>query len=1577
MRCKLLLLVVALVAVTSAFGQQKRLKKVSLTKVGKLKKRLSLQSILNSEFKGTSGTEFRRQKSSIDKQKNNHETFQQYFQGLKVEYGQVKIHKKNGEIDAYNGKYYDVANLNTSPRLSESSIISIAAKHMGNTVFWPGDNLTKLSKPKMELLILPSRRSDEINLAYAVTVGATKPVMKLGVLYIDANNGSILKYKNQLFACFENHDHSSHNNTQSTKRYGKSLVASASGFAAYTGSVSFETKSDGSNYILNDETRAASSQWNLTNQGLGNRKGIITVDMRNGTDYVNGPIYDFTDADNNWSAVEMATDDNIYAIDVHWGTTQLYDYWKNEHNWNSYNGSNSALLSMVHYDADWTNAAWGAVSNTAGFMLYGDGAGKFTPLTTLDVIAHEIAHGINNATSNLDYEYESGALNEGLSDIWAMVFENYANDNLGTNTDPSRINDQNAGGALRSFSNPNSYGQPDTYGGTYWYDTTNCTPSQNGNDYCGVHTNSGVLNHWFWLLYNGGSGTNDIGNTYSVTAINVYDAADIVWQMQQNYLTSTSDYTDARVAAIQAATDLYGACSQEVTSVTNAFYAVGVGEAHVPVVPEITTSPANATVEVNGTVQFTVEGVNFTSAQWLVSEDGNAWNTRFDDLTVNGKDSTTIELTNVPLSANGYKFRVYLADDCGNDILSSAATLTVKEYTTITDSNFETALEDLGYDDISGDGKVPTDQIEGITSLDISNKSISNLSGIEDFVALQSLIFNNNTVTSVDLSNNTELTVVSGRYNGLESIDITGCTKMDLVLLENNNLKNLDITKCTALTRAWVQNNDIETFDPTKSPLLRALGISNSNLTSLDLTQNTALQQLYAGGNAITDLDLSKNTVLRIIGVNNNNLSSLNIKNGNNSNVTNFTSTGNANLTCITVDDPSTFENSWSSTRDSQSYFADHDCRYTDIPDTAFEAILEDQGYDDISQDGKVPTSSIETIKYLDLDYSAYKIKDLTGIEDFVAVQSIFGDGNELSTADFSNNLNLLEIYLEDSPLTSLNVSLNTKLSGIFLKDAVFETIDLSTNTELTHLSIDDSALKTIDLSANTKLKSLSLTNVNLTSVDLSTNTNLQTAYFYGGKFNNLDFSKNTQLKAVWVNDNELTNLIIKNGANSTLTSFRSYGNTNLTCIAVSDKDHFETKFLGDIDNHTSFTDAYCNYTSIPDSNFESALENLGYDDISGDGQVPTDLIETVTEIQINFHSIEDLTGIEDFTALEELDVLYGSIQKIDVSQNLKLTRLWCGYNVGLETLDVSNNVLLENLFVNDTDISVLDLSKNSKLTNLVASSNNDLSQLNLQNGNNLNVTNLLLTGTPNLTCIQVDDATYSSTNWTSIDAQNSFSEDCESCTFNARVILEGPFNSSTFEMNDNLRTNNLLPTTSPYSDGATCEASVLENSDAVDWIEIQLRSADDINTIIAAKSFLLEKNSGVSSADGISDLSISAWQGNYYVAVVHRNHLTVVTKNPIIFDGDEANVDFTSDGSVLNGSNALVEVIHSVFALPAGNVEGIGQIQNSGVNSTILQLGNSGYSIFDVDMNGQIQNTDINIIRQNLGRGEQIQIAD
>ncbi|MGB0974219.1 MAG: M4 family metallopeptidase [Flavobacteriaceae bacterium] len=1243
---KQLVLLLSLCVCTLSFSQEKeRLSKVPLTKIKPSLQRANIQSILVSELKATPGTEFRIEKINQDKFKNSHSTYQQYYNGIKVIYGQIKVHQANGIATSYNGAYYKANGVNTAPSVSRQLIIASAKTYMGDDMYWfSNGEFSNVPPASMDLALLPNRTNNTINLVYEMSVGTTGKEPKIGTLYIDATSGNVIKFKNGVFNCFNDHSDVSHKKSHTETAMALPLVT-GSGYAAYTGAVNFETKLESSDYILNDETRATSGYWNLSTQGLGSKTGIITVDMREGTDYVNGPMYEFTDSNNNWTAAEMITDDNVYAIDAHWGTELIYDYWKNEQSWNSYNGSSSPILSLIHYDNDWTNASWASVNSTTGFMIYGDGAGSYSPLTTLDVVAHEIAHGINNATSNLDYELESGALNEGLSDIWAMVIENYANDNHGTSTDPSRINDQNVGGALRSFSDPNSYGQPDTYGGTYWYDVTGCTPNGDAtsgtyNDYCGVHTNSGVLNYWFWLLYNGGTGTNDIGNNFSVTAIDVYDAAAIVWQMQTNYMTSTSDYADARDGAIQAAIDLFGDCSQQEQSVTNAFHAVGVGEAYVfGAAPIIATQPTNTTIETNTSGQLSVTASNYTSVSWEYSDDqGDGWHTATDGSNFSGSTTTTLTILNLPEFEQGYWFRAILANDCGGSVTSNTATVYVLSYTSIPDSNFEDALEALGYDDISDDGKVPTYIIEDVTSLDVSDQSISDLTGIEAFTDLLDLDIRDNNLSAVDISNNVLLT----SFNA-----------------QDNNLTALDLSSNTAI---------------------QTLGLARNSLTDLDLSNNTQLSKLYAASNSITSLDLSNNPNLTIVGVNPNNLSSLNIQNGNNAAITTFAATGNPNLTCILVDDADYSTTNWTIV-DAQTSFSNESCytAYTAIPDDNFEAALGALGYDDIAEDNQVPTALIENLTTL--AFGENSIADLTGIEDFTSLTTLDLYQIGLPSIDLSSNLTLQTLRLNENPLTELDVSMLTNL------------------TELNVLGTD------------------------IISLDVSSNTAL--TFF--------DASQN----------DSLTTLNIKNGNNSNFSLFNTLGTPNLTCILVDDANYSSTNWT-DIDSQTSFSDTYCRYTAIPDANFEAALEALGYDDIADDNQVPTALIENVTTLDVSLKGISDLTGIEDFSALTNLNTFFNSLNTIDLSQNTALESLNLSQNpfnsldvstntnlktlvceaCGLDDLDVSSNLLLETIVVNGNSMTSLDITNNTNLISLNIR-NNELTAINVSNNLDLEYLNI------------------------------------------------------------------------------------------------------------------------------------------------------------------------------------------------------------------------------------------------------------
>lgn len=277
---------------------------------------------------------------------------------------------------------------------------------------------------------------------------------------------------------------------------------------------------------------------------------------------------------------------NNPGLDVHWAMEKTYDFYLSQLSRNSFDGAGSLIKNYVHPDLigmgkpDNDNAFWNGYA-----MTYGDGTSLFSPVTSIDVVGHEFSHAVVQYTANLYYQNESGALNESFADIFGTAIEFYGatlpNWNMGEScTIQSPF-------FLRSMSNPNGgyNSQPDTYNGQYWaplipssYPTQ---PQTTTNDNGGVHTNSGVQNYWFYLLSQGGSGTNDINNLFSVTGIGINKATKIAYRNLSYYLTPTSNYLAAWNGSLQAAEDLYpttsGILSQEYNSVKQAWYAVGIG----------------------------------------------------------------------------------------------------------------------------------------------------------------------------------------------------------------------------------------------------------------------------------------------------------------------------------------------------------------------------------------------------------------------------------------------------------------------------------------------------------------------------------------------------------------------------------------------------------------------------------------------------------------------------------------------------------------------------------------------------------------------------------------------------------------------------------------------------------------------------------------------------------------------------------------------------------------------------------------------------------------------------------------
>jgi bacillolysin len=244
------------------------------------------------------------------------------------------------------------------------------------------------------------------------------------------------------------------------------------------------------------------------------------------------------DSNNAFTSSGQAAD-----VDAHNYAGIVYDYYYNTHNRNSYDNAGSTIISTVHYSTNYNNAFW-----NGNQMVYGDGDGTtFTALSgALDVVAHELTHAVTERTAGLIYQDQSGALNESMSDVFGYFVEpeDYL---MGEDVYTPGV----AGDALRSISDPTAYGQPD-HMNDYYY-----TSSDNG----GVHTNSGIPNK---AAYN------------TIVSIGKTKAEKIYYRALTVYMTSTTDFSDARAALLAATADLYGSNGTEYTAVENAWNAVGV-----------------------------------------------------------------------------------------------------------------------------------------------------------------------------------------------------------------------------------------------------------------------------------------------------------------------------------------------------------------------------------------------------------------------------------------------------------------------------------------------------------------------------------------------------------------------------------------------------------------------------------------------------------------------------------------------------------------------------------------------------------------------------------------------------------------------------------------------------------------------------------------------------------------------------------------------------------------------------------------------------------------------------------------
>jgi thermolysin len=466
-----------------------------------------------------------------------HERLDQYHDGVKVFGGEVVRQLNGGQTVSLLGVVYAGIRVETEPVLGPQDAAAVVAGLTGTDV---GPGIAP------ELVILPTDEGGYV-LAYRVRVLTEDD---LAVFFIDARTGGV------------------------AMRYSDLQTAVGTGQGVH-----------------NDTKKLSTSLRNGTNLAIDVMRppAIYTYDLRGNLSrtqqYLNGSVMlnesdVAADADNAWTDAAI--------VDAHAYAGWTYDYLYKRFNRRGLDNRDRTMTSVVHpvRREDWAGAP-SSVLNLyylnafyagRGIMVYGEGLPPGVTMGgrqwnyfsgAIDVVAHELGHGVTDYTSDLIYRNESGALNEALSDIIGTSVEFFyqeagtgylkADYLLGEDlTAPSR--------AFRSMSDPQAYGDPDHYSRRY------LGPDDNG----GVHSNSGIANNAFYLAIEGGTNRTSGLRVQGVGAANRERVEKAFFRAFTQLLPNNATFSMARAATLQAARDLYGSGSDVERAIEQAWTAVGV-----------------------------------------------------------------------------------------------------------------------------------------------------------------------------------------------------------------------------------------------------------------------------------------------------------------------------------------------------------------------------------------------------------------------------------------------------------------------------------------------------------------------------------------------------------------------------------------------------------------------------------------------------------------------------------------------------------------------------------------------------------------------------------------------------------------------------------------------------------------------------------------------------------------------------------------------------------------------------------------------------------------------------------------
>ena len=421
----------------------------------------------------------------------------------------------NGDVDALDGAFIPTPRgVAIDPQISAADAVVLA------TEATPSDVATARGLPER---IIYGPLDSEARLAWKVEVVGS--LVEAWLVIVDAHSGEIIGQIDLV----------------------KDANVATAGRDVFGQNRALNVWQQGGTFSLVDTSKAMYDPTSTPPSPDSTRGGIVILDAANQAPDNEGRIQLSVVTSNNPSS--WLAD----GVSASYGLSETYDYFLDRHQRNSLDGNGGTMLAVVRFDRNFQNAFW-----NGQLMVFGD---ALPYAGALDVVGHELTHGVTETSANLVYMNQPGALNEAMSDIFGEMVESR------TQGQQDWLKGRQLGDPIQNYADPNSIEIVPGSGRVLpskWSEFLGTNDPlldrlQN-RDNGGVHINSAIINHCFYLLAEGMNG-----------AIGVRDAERIFYRALTVHLVANSQFVDARLAAILSAREIFGEQSTQAQRTAEAF----------------------------------------------------------------------------------------------------------------------------------------------------------------------------------------------------------------------------------------------------------------------------------------------------------------------------------------------------------------------------------------------------------------------------------------------------------------------------------------------------------------------------------------------------------------------------------------------------------------------------------------------------------------------------------------------------------------------------------------------------------------------------------------------------------------------------------------------------------------------------------------------------------------------------------------------------------------------------------------------------------------------------------------------